>query len=301
MVFTRNYVKPVPHGNNGPDDHLGQRRYDSMITTRDCILSLSDYPDNRYYIPTEKLIEDNFERIIDVTGIEPLKVFNNEEEDNVLTYEIIKNILLMTQDRQIGYDTTGRWWSEFALIWRMYAELSRQHLVQIYKGIYRDSDSTGNSIGNSNGSSTSTTEGASKNKNSNDGRNTSGSVSGSVTNSDTRNTNTTLPQDRVDAIMEPGSDILDYGDSTSVNRGVTEGLNTSDSAGHNWGWSITDAQSTSVNKSVSNNNNTSSSHNVGFNKGVFAIYDQWVRSYRDMTGGMYYQMKRSALWSIFVR
>ena len=51
MVFTRNYVKPVPHGNNGPDDHLGHRRYDSMITTRDCILSLNKSSGNVYDKP----------------------------------------------------------------------------------------------------------------------------------------------------------------------------------------------------------------------------------------------------------
>lgn len=309
MPYTFSFVKHVPRGSNGPDDHLGHYRYDPMITTRDCILALSDYPDNRYYLPTEKLIEDNFDRIIDVTEIQPLKIFNNKEEDSRITYEIIRNILLMTQDRQIGYDTVGRWWSQFALIWRMYSEITRQHLIEIYKGIYRDQDSTSDSVGNSNGSSDSTSQGRSKNDNTNDSRNTSGSVSSSVSDgisdSDTRNTTTTLPQDRVEQILTPRSEVMPYADNAGVNlsesKNHNEGINTSDSEGHNWGWSIANGQTTSVNKSINNSNNTSSSHNVGMSKGVFAIYDEWVRSYRDMTGGMYYQMTREALWSIFVR
>jgi hypothetical protein len=56
-----------------------------------------------------------------------------------------------------------------------------------------------------------------------------------------------------------------------------------------------------VSKNTSISNNTSSSHNVGMSRGVFAIYDEWVRSYRDMTGGMYYQMTKSGLWSLFIR
>ena len=110
MTFTRNFVANVPHGNNGPKEHLGHYRYDTKITTRDCVLALSDYPDNRYYLPTDKLIRDNFDRIVDVTGIEPLRVFNSEEDDERLTYEIVSNILLLTQDRQICYDTVGRFW-----------------------------------------------------------------------------------------------------------------------------------------------------------------------------------------------
>ena len=232
MVYTRNYVGYVPGGSHGPDEYLAHKKYDTMITTRDCVLSLSDYPDNRLYIPTEKLIADNFGRIIDVTEIEPMKVFNNKEQDERLTFEIIKNILLMTQDRHIMYDTTGRWWNQFATIWRMYSELSRQHLIQIYKGIYRDSDGT--------------------------------------------------------------SDL-------NHSRNGSEGFNTSDAENHTWGWNISESQNTSFQKSANSSNNTSSSHNVGMNKGVFAIYDQWVRSYRDMTGGMYYQMTRAGLWSTFVR
>lgn len=309
MVYTRNYVRPVPHGNNGPDEHLGHYRYDTMITTRDCVLSLSDYPDNRYYVPTEKLIKDNFDRIIEITEIEPLKVFNNPEQDTELTYEIIRNILLMTQDRQIGFDTTGRWWSQFALIWRMYSELSRQHLIQIYKGIYRDQDSTSDSVGNSNGSSSSTTEGKSRTENTSDSRTSSGSAGTGITDqtseSDTRNANTTLPQDRVQHNLKPNTPIMEYADNTSANLNEShsrnESLNTSDGEGHNWGWNISSGQNTSVNKSVNTNDNTSSSHSVGMSKGVFAIYDEWVRSYRDMTGGMYYQMTRSGLWSLFIR
>lgn len=309
MVYTRNYVSGVPYGNNGPAEHLGHRRYDAIITTRDCILSLSDYPDNRYYIPTEKLIQDNFGRIIEVTEISPLKVFDDKELDEELTYEIIRNILLMTQDRQICYDTTGRWWSQFATVWRMYSELTRQHLIQIYKGIYRDQDGISDSVGNSHGSSESTSKSDSFSKNTNDSRNTSGSVGTSVSesesNSDTRNASATLPQNRVDYLMTPGNDTLDYADNTSVNLSKStqdaESMSTNDAEGHNWGWQISDSQNTSYNKSVNSSDNSSSSHNVGMNKGVFAIYDQWVRSYRDMTGGMYYQMSRSALWSIFIR
>lgn len=309
MVYTKNYVAPVPYGNDGPADHLGHYRYDTMITTRDCVLSLSDYPDNRHYVPTEKLISDNFGRIIEVTEIEPLKVFNNKEQDELLTFEIIRNILLMTQDRQIGFDTTGRWWSQFALIWRMYSELSRQHLIQIYKGIYRDNDGTSDSVGNTNGSSESTSKGESYSKNTNDSRNNSGSIGTSVndqeSDSDTRNASSTLPQNRVDYWMTPGKDYLDYADNASINlnksHSQNEAFNTSDSEGHNWGWSIAESQNTSVQKSISTSNNSSSSHTVGMNKGVFAIYDQWVRSYRDMTGGMYYQMTRSGLWSLFIR
>lgn len=309
MVYTRNYVASVPYGSDGPADHLGHRRYDSMITTRDCILALSDYPDNRFYIPTEKLIKDNFGRIIEVTEITPLKVFNNKELDEELTFEIIKNILLMTQDRQICYDTTGRWWSQFSTIWRMYAELTRQHLIQIYKGIYRDQDGTSDSVGNSNGSSESNSKSDSYSKNTNDSRNTSGSVgtnvSDSESDSDSRQSGTTLPQNRVDYLMTPGNDYIDYADNTSVNLSEShsgaESFNTNDAEGHNWGWQISDGQNTSYQKSVNSNNNSASSRNVGMNKGVFAIYDQWVRSYRDMTGGMYYQMTRAALWSIFVR
>ena len=309
MVYTRNYVRPVPNGNNGPDEHLGHHRYDSMITTRDCILSLSDYPDNRYYIPTEKLIQDNFERIIEVTGIQPLNVFNNEEENTRITYEIVRNILLMTQDRQIGYDTTGRWWSQFSLIWRMYSELTRQHLIQIYKGIYRDQDSTNDTIGNTNGSNSSTSYSKSKTENTNDSRTSSGAVGSSVTDnesdSDTRNASTTLPQDRVTHILTPGTPTMEYADNASANLTQSsshqEGHTTNDSESHNWGWSISNGHNTSVTKNISNSNNTSSTHNVGMSKGVFAIYDEWVRSYRDMTGGMYYQMTRSGLWSIFIR
>lgn len=309
MVFTRNYVKPVPHGNQGPDEHLGHYRYDSMITTRDCILALSDYPDNRYYIPTEKLIQDNFERIIEVTEIQPLNVFNNEEENTRITYEIVRNILLMTQDRHIGYDTTGRWWSQFSLTWRMYSELTRQHLIQIYKGIYRDQDSTNDTIGNTNGSNSSTSDAKSKTENTNDSRTSSGSVGSSVSDnesdSDTRNASTTLPQDRVTHILTPGTKTMEYADNASANLNKSsshqEGLTTNDAESHNWGWSISNGHNTSVTKNVSNSNNTSSTHNVGMSKGVFAIYDEWVRSYRDMTGGMYYQMTRSGLWSIFVR
>ena len=309
MVYTKNYVRPVPHGNNGPDDHLGHYRYDAMITTRDCILSLSDYPDNRYYVPTEKLIEDNFERIIEVTEIQPLNVFDNDEENTRITYEIVRNILLMTQDRQISYDTTGRWWSQFALIWRMYSELTRQHLIQIYKGIYRDQDSTSDSVGNTNGSTANTTEGKSKTENSNDSRGANGSVGSSVSdnenNSDTRNATTTLPQNRAKHILTPGTETMDYADSATaqLNKSTThqESTNTNDSESHNWGWSIANGHNTSVNKSINNSNNTSSTHNVGMSKGVFAIYDEWVRSYRDMTGGMYYQMTRSGLWSLFIR
>lgn len=309
MVYTRSYVHNVPYGNEGPAEHLGHRRYDTMITTRDCILAITDYPDNRYYIPTEKLIEDNFGRIIDVTGIKPLKVFNNSAMDEELTYEIIKNILLMTQDRQICYDTTGRWWSQFATIWRMYEELTRQHLIQIYKGIYRDQDGTSDSSGNSNSTNESISKGESYSKNTNDGRSTSGSVGSSISDtesdSDARQSGTTLPQNRVDYLMTPGNDMLDYADTTSVNlqksHQGSESMNTSDNEGHNWGWSISDSQNTSKQKSTSNSNNSASSRNVGMNKGVFAIYDQWVRSYRDMTGGMYYQMCRASLWSIFIR
>ena len=309
MVYTKNYVRPVPHGNNGPDDHLGHYRYDAMITTRDCILSLSDYPDNRYYVPTEKLIEDNFERIIEVTEIQPLNVFDNDEENTKITYEIVRNILLMTQDRQISYDTTGRWWSQFSLIWRMYSELTRQHLIQIYKGIYRDQDGTSDSVGNTNGNTASTSTGKSKTENTNDGRNTSGSVASNVsdnhTDSDTRNASTTLPQDRVLNDMKPRTPLISYADNVSVNlndgTSHQESLNTTDAEGHNWGWSISNGQNTSVSKNTSISNNTSSSHNVGMSRGVFAIYDEWVRSYRDMTGGMYYQMTKSGLWSLFIR
>lgn len=309
MVYTRNYVVPVPGGSNGPDEHLGHYRYDAIITTRDCILSLSDYPDNRYYVPTEKLIKDNFGRIIEVTEIEPLKVFNDQKLDEELTFEIIKNILLMTQDRQIGYDTTGRWWSQFSTIWRMYAELTRQHLIQIFKGIYRDNDGTTDSVGNSNSVNESSSKGQSYTKNTNDSRGNSGNigtnVSDSESQSDTRNTNTTLPQDRVDYILTPGTNKIDYADNAGINinhsHQQTEGFSTNDAENHNWGWSISDGQTTSLNKSTSNSNNSSSNHSVGMNKGVFAIYDQWVRSYRDMTGGMYYQMTRAALWSLFIR
>lgn len=309
MVYTRNYVAGVPYGNEGPKEHLGHRRYDTMITTRDCVLALSDYPDNRYYVPTEKLIKDNFGRIIEVTEITPLKVFDNKELDEELTYEIIKNILLMTQDRQICYDTTGRWWSQFATIWKMYAELTRQHLIQIYKGIYRDQDGTSDSMGNTNGSSETSSKGDSSSKNTNDSRSTSGSigtnVSDSDNDSDSRQSGSTLPQNRVDYMMTPGNDLLDYADSASINlqksHQGSEGMQTSDSEGHNWGWQISDGQNTSYQKSVNTSNNSTSSRNVGMNKGVFAIYDQWVRSYRDMTGGMYYQMTRASLWSIFIR
>ena len=98
---------------------------------------------------------------------------------------------------------------------------------------------------------------------------------------------------------------MEYADNASANLNKSsshqEGLTTNDSESHNWGWSISNGHNTSVTKNVSNSNNTSSTHNVGMSKGVFAIYDEWVRSYRDMTGGMYYQMTRSGLWSIFVR
>ena len=309
MVYTRNYVGYVPGGSHGPDEYLAHKKYDTMITTRDCVLSLSDYPDNRLYIPTEKLIADNFGRIIDVTEIEPMKVFNNKEQDERLTFEIIKNILLMTQDRHIMYDTTGRWWNQFATIWRMYSELSRQHLIQIYKGIYRDSDGTSDSVGNANGSSESSSKGESYAQNTNDSRGTNGSVGTSVSeadsDSDTRNASTTLPQDRVETVMAPGGALVPYADNTSASlnhsRNGSEGFNTSDAENHTWGWNISESQNTSFQKSANSSNNTSSSHNVGMNKGVFAIYDQWVRSYRDMTGGMYYQMTRAGLWSTFVR
>ena len=308
MAFTRSYIPGPPHGNQGPDEFLGHRRYDTHITTRDCILTLGDYPDNRYYVPTEKLIEDNFERIIDVTGIEPLKVFNNEEEDNKLTYEIIRNILLLTQDRQIGFDTTGRWWSQFSVIWRMYAELTRQHLIQIFKGIYRDQDSTSDTVGNTNGSSSSTSESKSKTENTNDSRSQNGSVNGSVSestsDSDTRNASTTLPQDRVDQILSPKTQTLDYADNAGTNLSHSlnhnESIGTNDAEGHNWGWSLSNGQNVSESKSINTSDNSSSSHNVGMSRGVFSIYDEWVKSYRDMSGGMYYQMTRSGLWSIFI-
>lgn len=300
-MFTRSYVGSPWNGSDGPKDYLGHNRYDSMITTRDCILALSDYPDNRLYIPTEKLIKDNFDRIIEVTEIEPLKVFDDPLEDSRLTYEIISNILLLAQDRQIIYDTTGRWWSQFALIWRQYSELSRQHLIQIYKGIYRDNDGTSDSVGNSNGTSDSTSDSKSDSRNTNDARGTNGSVSSGLSYSDGRNANITLPQDRVDLLMTPKSDLLDYADNTGTNISEQESLNTSDGESHNWGWSIAKGHNVGSNKSVNNSNNTSSSHSVGMTKGVFAIYDEWVRSYRDMTGGMWYQMQRAPLWSIFIR
>ena len=308
MFYTRDFTSNPLGGNDGPRNYLAPQRYDSVITTRDCILSLSDYPDNRYYVPTEKLIEDNFGRIIEVTGIEPLKVFNNKEEDENLTFEIVRNILLMTQDRQICYDTTGRWWSQFSTVWRMYSELTRQHLVEIYKGIYRDNDGTSDTLGSSSNTSDQTSKGESHSSGSNDSRNESASNGKSLSlgsnDSDTRNATTTLPQDRVSLTMIPGSETLDYADSASANisksSSVSDSENTSDSEGHNWGWNISDSQNVSTSKSVGSSNNSSSSHNVGFSKGVFAIYDQWVRSYRDMTGGMYYQMQRSALWSIFI-
>lgn len=308
MFYTRDFTSNPLGGNDGPRNYLAPQRYDSVITTRDCILSLSDYPDNRYYVPTEKLIEDNFGRIIEVTGIEPLKVFNNKEEDENLTFEIVRNILLMTQDRQICYDTTGRWWSQFSTVWRMYSELTRQHLVEIYKGIYRDNDGTSDTLGSSSNTSDQTSKGESHSSGSNDSRNESASNGKSLSlgsnDSDTRNATTTLPQDRVSVTMVPGSETLDYADSASANisksSSVSDSENTSDSEGHNWGWNISDSQNVSTSKSVGSSNNSSSSHNVGFSKGVFAIYDQWVRSYRDMTGGMYYQMQRSALWSIFI-
>ena len=69
MFYTRDFTSNPLGGNDGPRNYLAPQRYDAVITTRDCILSLSDYPDNRYYVPTEKLIEDNFGRIIEVTGI----------------------------------------------------------------------------------------------------------------------------------------------------------------------------------------------------------------------------------------
>lgn len=308
MTFTRNFVANVPHGNNGPKEYLGHYRYDTKITTRDCVLALSDYPDNRYYLPTDKLIKDNFDRIVDVTGIEPLRVFNNEEDDERLTYEIVSNILLLTQDRQICYDTVGRFWSQFSVIWRMYSELTRQHLVQIYKGIYRDSDSTSDSVGNSNNSSDSTSLSKSKTTNTNDSRNQSGSVGASVSesnsDSDARNSNSTLPQDQVVSGMKPKSDVLGYADNVSINKSEQdshqESLNTSDAEGHNWGWSLTNSESSSENHSIGRSDNTSSSHSVGISRGIFSIYDEWVRSYRDMTGGMYYQMQRAGLWSIFI-
>lgn len=308
MFYTRDFTSNPLGGNDGPRNYLAPQRYDAVITTRDCILSLSDYPDNRYYVPTEKLIEDNFGRIIEVTGIEPLKVFNNKEEDENLTFEIVRNILLMTQDRQICYDTTGRWWSQFATVWRMYSELTRQHLVEIYKGIYRDNDGTSDTLGSSSNTSDQTSKGESHSSGSNDSRNESASNGKSLSlgsnDSDTRNATTTLPQDRVSLTMIPGSETLDYADSASANisksSSVSDSENTSDSEGHNWGWNISDSQNVSTSKSVGSSNNSSSSHNVGFSKGVFTIYDQWVRSYRDMTGGMYYQMQRSALWSIFI-
>ena len=308
MFYTRDFTSNPLGGNDGPRNYLATQRYDAVITTRDCILSLSDYPDNRYYVPTEKLIEDNFGRIIEVTGIEPLKVFNNKEEDENLTFEIVRNILLMTQDRQICYDTTGRWWSQFSTVWRMYSELTRQHLVEIYKGIYRDNDGTSDTLGSSSNTSNQTSKGESHSSGSNDSRNESASNGKSLSlgsnDSDTRNATTTLPQDRVSVTMVPGSETLDYADSASANisksSSVSDSENTSDSEGHNWGWNISDSQNVSTSKSVGSSNNSSSSHNVGFSKGVFAIYDQWVRSYRDMTGGMYYQMQRSALWSIFI-
>lgn len=307
-MFTRNYVRPVPRGNHGPDEHLAPYKYPVNITTRDCILALSDYPDNRYYIPTEKLIDDVFDRIIEVTEIRPLKVFNDEEKDSELTYNIIKNILLLTQDRNIMYETTGRFWQMFATIWWQYSELSRQHLIQIYKGIYRDSEGTTDSRNNSNGSSTSTSNGENLSKGTNDGRSTNGTVSTSQaeneSDSDTRSTGTTLPQDRVDHIMNPRTDILDYADNASVNlnntKGHNESLSTSDGEAHNWGWNFSKGQNTSVSKSVNRTDGSSTSFNTGMNKGVFAIYDQWVRSYRDMTGGLYYQMHRAGLWSIFI-
>ena len=88
--------------------------------------------------------------------------------------------------------------------------------------------------------------------------------------------------------MKPRTPLISYADNVSVNlndgTSHQESLNTTDAEGHNWGWSISNGQNTSVSKNTSISNNTSSSHNVGMSRGVFAIYDEWVRSYRDMTG-----------------
>ena len=300
LSYTREYPEWVPYGNQGPRNHLAHKRYETRITTRDCVLALSDYPDNRYYIPMEKLIEENFERIVEITGIEPLRVFDNTAEDQEITYQIVKDILLLTQDRQILYDTTGRWWEMFAVTWRRYAELTRQHLIQLYKGIYRDQDGTSDSVGNTNGSTDATSDSKSLSKNTNDSKSTNGSVSTQDSNSDTRGANSTLPQDRVNVDLTPHNNVLSYADNTNVNLNAAESLSTNDTEGHNWGWSIAENHSIGRNKSVNRSDNSSSSHNVGFNKGVFGIYDEWVRSYRDMTGGMYYQMQKAALWSIFI-
>ena len=134
MVIGTSVYQPY-HGNTGPHEHNAPKSYPVKMDTRDMILSLSDYPDNRLYVPMEKLIDENFERLVDITGIEPLKVFNDEDANARLTFKIIQQILLLTQDRYVRYATNGRFWQMFSTVWDMNAELTRQNLVEIYKGI----------------------------------------------------------------------------------------------------------------------------------------------------------------------
>ena len=298
--------QPV-EGNQGPHNHLAPTRYHTHMTTRDLLLGLSDYPDNRLYLPTEELLDEVFERLIEITRIKPLVVFDDKEMDSQLTFKILEDIFVLTEDRMILKDTPGAWWRFFAATWHRFAELDEQHLRQIFQGIYRDHDSTSKSQNASSGGNTGTSENENKNQSANDGQSNSDSkgdtVNASVSDSDTKNIVSSMPQDKVLIKGDPLIQDVEYADNLAMNTGQNRDNSSQKSSNlsgsHDWAWSGSTAGSYSRNISSNNSHGNSQSHSVGMSQSVYNTYKQWHDSALDMTGGMYFQMVRAGLWSQF--
>lgn len=301
------YMSQPLEGNQGPHEHLAHRRYETRMTTRDLLLGLSDYPDNRLYIPTEELLDEVFDRLIEITRIKPLVVFNDKEMDSQLTYKIMEDIFVLTEDREILKDTAGAWFRMFSATWHRYAELDEQHLRQIFQGIYRDHDSTSNAQSSSSGGSTSTSENTSKNQSTNDGQSNSDSKSDSAsvgtTDSDAKNILSTMPQDKVFIKGDPLVQDVEYADNVTMN--TSQGRDNSSqkssnlSASHDWSWNGSSSGSYGRNVGSNASHSNNQSHSQGMSQSVYNTYRQWHDSSLDMTGGMYYQLVRAGLWSMF--
>ena len=290
-------VRSPMEGNSGPQEYNAPWQYPIKIDTYACVRALTDYPNYKNFIPADELINKAFPRIIEVTKIEPLMVTGDMERDSEITFHVVKTILMLTIDRTIGYETTGRFWMMFRTVWYQFSELTRQHLIQIYKGIYRTNDITGNTVGNQNHQGSYEKEGTNDTYGGDNHKGGDSQVQDQETKQ--KDTSTTLPQDDLQHnALATDLDKLDYADAVGTNHNLTSTHTVGTNWADNTNWQHTQYKETGWD--VSENVSSQSQHSTGMGLPVLEIMQGWVYSYMDMTGGMYYEMKRSGLWMPFI-